>query len=320
MIINKPGKYPVKLRGVQGEYQLEVGTAYPDKLLKQVWTSSPIKVPDYDEAHPKALMVVEIRLDDSCGNGRASFAITGSIYDPTKAGYSRDLCGGCIHESIAQFAPQFADVIPWHLAFVDGPWGYVANTVYFAGDRDCHGRRKGEPWAYDEVAYFGNSPVPVKLPHRFVAWLQAALDHQASTAKTNPNRKKFEVVELPYVKDGSSDYNFSPKYSLDDFASRWHEAPFRTRQEAEQFVAGVKLGVRFDRVPTLFSEGKERELDKARRAAVWPDATDEQLSLPKAELTALLEARLPKVMVSFNAMVESLGFELGGIRPPKEPV
>lgn len=320
MITNKPGKYPMTLRGVKGEYVLEVGSQYPDKLLKQVWKSAPIRVPDYDEDHPKALMCIEIRLDDSCGNGRASFAITGAIYDPTESGHRRDLCCGCIHDSIAQFAPLFADLIPWHMAFIDGPWGYIGNTVYFAGDRDCNGRRKGEPWAYDDVAYFGNSPVATKINHRFAAWLQAALDHRQSTAPTNPNRKKFEIVEVPYVKTGETDYKFSPKYSLDDFCNRWHEAPFGTRQEAEDFVAGIGVGIRLSRVATLFSDGKERELDKARRAAIWPEATDEQLSLPKAELTALLEARLPEVMANFNAMVAGLGFELGGIRPPKEPV
>lgn len=55
-------------------------------------------------------------------------------------------------------------------------------------------------------------------------------------------------------------------------------------------------------------EGKARDFDAARRIAVWPDATDEQLSLPKPELTALLLARLPALMVEFKAAVESLGF------------
>lgn len=54
-------------------------------------------------------------------------------------------------------------------------------------------------------------------------------------------------------------------------------------------------------------EGKERQLDAARRCAIWPEATDEQLCLPKEELTALLEARLPDLLQRFRADVEAAG-------------
>jgi uncharacterized protein Usg len=49
-------------------------------------------------------------------------------------------------------------------------------------------------------------------------------------------------------------------------------------------------------------EGKEPELEAARRTAIWPDATLEQLRDKKA-----LEARLPALMKEFRAAVESLG-------------
>jgi hypothetical protein len=55
--------------------------------------------------------------------------------------------------------------------------------------------------------------------------------------------------------------------------------------------------------------GKPRDLDSARRTAVWPEATDEQLSLPADELTELLEDRLPALMQEFKEAVESLGLE-----------
>lgn len=53
-------------------------------------------------------------------------------------------------------------------------------------------------------------------------------------------------------------------------------------------------------------EGKERELDKARATAVWPDATDEDLTAPG--LQERLEARLPKLMEEFKQDIERLGF------------
>lgn len=52
-------------------------------------------------------------------------------------------------------------------------------------------------------------------------------------------------------------------------------------------------------------KGKPRELDHARATAVWPDATDEELTAPG--LRERLEARLPKLMDDFRAAVESLG-------------
>lgn len=55
-------------------------------------------------------------------------------------------------------------------------------------------------------------------------------------------------------------------------------------------------------------EGKARDFDAARSCAVWPEATDEQLSLPREELEKLLLARLPALMQDFKAAMESLGF------------
>lgn len=51
-----------------------------------------------------------------------------------------------------------------------------------------------------------------------------------------------------------------------------------------------------------------RDLDAARSTACWPEATDEQLCLPKEELTALLEARLPELMERFKNDIVAAGF------------
>ena len=257
-----------------------------------------------DHNGEKVLMQAEIRFDDNCRNGHNSFAITGrgwyGRYKPDDWDF-----GGCCHEAIAKLFPELAPLIKWHLTSSDGPMHYPSNVTYFAGDLDCHGKRKGEPWAWDDAIRFGDFPITKKLDHRFAKWLEAALEHQATTLKTNPNRREFEIVEVPY--SGNDTYKFQPKYSFDDFCSKWHECPFDTRQQAEEFKAALALGVEFIKIPTLFSEGKERELDKARNAAVWPEATDEQLMLPKEELTKLLEARLPALMAQFRADIEAAG-------------
>jgi hypothetical protein len=55
-------------------------------------------------------------------------------------------------------------------------------------------------------------------------------------------------------------------------------------------------------------EGKARELDAARRCAVWPDATDTELMQDSGALEAQLVARLPALIAEFKTAVESLGF------------
>jgi hypothetical protein len=60
-------------------------------------------------------------------------------------------------------------------------------------------------------------------------------------------------------------------------------------------------------VPWMITgEGKARELDHARSSAVWPNATDEELTAP--DLKERLETRLPQLMTEFRQAVESLGF------------
>lgn len=55
-------------------------------------------------------------------------------------------------------------------------------------------------------------------------------------------------------------------------------------------------------------EGKNRDFDAARSCAAWPEATDEQLSLEKEELTALLTARLPALIAAFREAMKQIGF------------
>lgn len=54
---------------------------------------------------------------------------------------------------------------------------------------------------------------------------------------------------------------------------------------------------------------KERNLDAARDSAVWPDATDADLTQPPEALKAALLTRLPALLAEFRTAVESLGFK-----------
>lgn len=68
-------------------------------------------------------------------------------------------------------------------------------------------------------------------------------------------------------------------------------------------------GLRY--VPSLsVGKGKERELDAARRVAVWPDASDEELCSPPEVLRELLNARLPALMAAFRKELVDFGFQV----------
>jgi len=66
-------------------------------------------------------------------------------------------------------------------------------------------------------------------------------------------------------------------------------------EQPEGYVAWCRIG-----------DGKPRQLDAARRAAIWPDATDEELIADG--LAERLAARLPALLEEFRFAVESIGF------------
>jgi hypothetical protein len=55
-------------------------------------------------------------------------------------------------------------------------------------------------------------------------------------------------------------------------------------------------------------KGKQRDLDGARRAAVWPDATDGDLMAEPASLKVALMARLPALLEEFKHDILAAGF------------
>lgn len=277
----------------------------PGTFASQKWVSETRPVKGYGTA---GRMNVEVRFDDDCKNGRNTFAITATVRTK-ESDRMRDIAaGGCMHEEIAKVFPELAHLIPWHLCSTDGPMHYVGNTTYLAGNRDCWGKLKGEPRQWETRIRFQGYPFTIKQGARFTAWLQEALAFNAGTPKTNPHRPSFDVVAVEHEK--TSGYQFGPKFTFAGYpVNKWHECPFDTQQDAEEFAQAVlTLRAEFVKVPTSWGEGKERELDKARSVAVWPEATDEQLSAPKAELEAALIARLPALLARMRADIEAAGF------------
>lgn len=260
----------------------------------QKWTSEGRPVKGYGT---NGMMYVNIRFDDQCQNGHQSFSITADVYTAESRQQKDIAAGGCMHKEITKIFPELTPLIKWHLMDTDGPMHYISNTCYFAGNRDCNGRTAGQPSSWDTVIYFADSPVSHAISSKFAEWLQ-----------TNPIPYTIEEHNHP-DNDKPGAYKFSPHYTFTGYAGKWHECPFKDRTTAEQWQTACNTGnFRIDKIVTAYSEGKTRDLDAARSAAVWPEATDEQLSLPREELWALLEARLPGLIAAFKTDMNNAGF------------
>lgn len=247
----------------------------------------------YKEGNETLRIIANVRYDDECGNGHNTFSITANIQRKGKNGQWYEYSGGCCHDEVAKHFPELAPLIKWHLCSSDGPMHYLANTLYFAGDRDCHGRRKREPSRWEHGVRFGNSPVTHRISQKFYDFLR---DRRESG--------NFSIVALRHEPESET---YRDHYTFVGFGEKWHECPFTDETEAREFCEAMNTcEVRFLEFPVEFSNGKERELDSARSSAIWPDATDEELTAD--DLKERLEARLPALLEEFRAAVESLGF------------
>lgn len=188
-----------------------------------------------------------LRYDDECKNGHNTFSITGEVYGPDGDKHDKRLgpgkylesCG-CVHDQIEKAFPELAHLIKWHLVSDDGPLHYIANTIYHAGNRDCHGLQKGEK-------------------------------RQIRNGRTG---------QLAWIRKGpGTEYYDGETPPSDPVVVEWE--PW------------YRIG-----------EGKERELDKARSSACWPEATDEELTAPG--LRERLEARLPALLEAFHRDMEAI--------------
>lgn len=239
-----------------------------------------------------------VRHDDECGNGHNSFSITGEIRNSKLRGPDKVEMCGCIHEEIMQHFPDLVPLIKWHLTSTDGPMHYVSNALYLVSDKDCWGYKKGEPKDYKTAIFFSDVPIPLKdYGTKFVQFVK----------DTDP--KTLTIVECPY-KDQDR-HKFSPKYTFNQFNTYkdktgpdWYGAPFDSLREAEQVLEALKnCLVSYQTFPTSVGEGKTPDLEAARNAAIWPEATLEDFTKEK------LEARLPSLMIEFKKAVESLGLK-----------
>lgn len=265
---------------------------------------------DFDYCGDKCRLTVEMRFDDNCGNGHNSFAITATAIDPRYRGDRAVVCCGCMHEEIAAVFPELVPLIKWHLSSTDSPMHYVANTVYHASDRDHNGKRKGEVTRTEERLRFDNFPITLTPKRVLKEWLKMKIG-------TDIPDFEFLITPVPHGDKGKAGkYQYGDKFTFAGCNQatpqqrvNWTYAPFDSADEAAEWRDAIKLGYSFESVATAWSEGKERDFDAARACGVWPDATDEQLSVDPEELKAALLERLPALQAEMKATIESAGFK-----------
>lgn len=253
-----------------------------------------------------------VRFDDECGNKHESFSITGEVREVRKdfatgleyapSGDRYMISCGCVHEQIAAAFPELAPFIKWHLVSTDGPMHYIANTTYHARDSDHNGKRAGEARIYRDGLRFPNGLFYSVESSSLLNHLRELIERREPLG---------DAIELPARDDGSASGSllWAGGATFDGFINPSNIPPFKTYQEAHGFHEAFNtcLGsVRFERIPYALSKGKPRELDAARRSAVWLDATDDELTAPG--LAERLAERLPALMAEFKADMLALGF------------
>lgn len=279
--------------GVPGRFANVIGEPGSPVLRSQTFITEARPAPSYGE---RCTIRAEIRFDDECRNGHNTFAITGDVRDPRYRGDRGHIAGGCLHEDIAAIFPELAPLIRWHLTSSDGPMHYIANTVYLAGNRDHWGKLAGEPRQWETSIKFGDNPIKHRPGAKFVKWLESCVPLHGEP------RFDFEVLPFHHDDNGKpGKHQYGPKYTFGGFADKWHECPFDNEQEALDFLCALQTcSPHFVKVATAFGEGKARDLDSARRAAVWPDASDAELSAEPEKLKAALAARHAPLMAHFR--------------------
>lgn len=265
------------------------------KLVK----TQPKKIKTYNNKDGSRLRVT-MQYDDECGNNHNTFSITSSWWETAPAYNKEPDYGGCNHYMIEKYAPELAKYIKYHGCTSEGPLYYPGNVTYTAGNRDYNNHALGDISERKHGIRFNGSIITHFISSKLWTYLKTLIEN----GETN-----FRVKTIKHVNKPDDRYEYTPNYSVNDFTDVWHECPFKQITEANEMCQALSSEpIEFVNLPVAYSKGKAREFDAARYHAIWPEATDEQLSLPKAELEKLLEARLPALMQEFKAAMEELGF------------
>lgn len=276
---------PHKMLGMDGGLVIEgvnINGGLSSTISKQAFVSRPRTDKDGIE------YAVRIRFDDPYRNKHHRLAV-----ELTRRG---DNCYADFDTVLGLF-PEVQALVKWKNMTSKGPDG-LNNVAYLAGNRDCWGRAAGEPSLTEVYAFFGDHPIGFHI-HTFLekgvrAWFAS-----------NPDPDSWVVNEIP-AREADK---YEPSFEFKGMGLQWAPALFETRWQAEAFREAAKQHTLiFKAMPLKFSKGKVREFEDARHAAMWPDAPEEILMLPKVELEKHLEEHSKKLVAEFRKEMTGLGF------------
>lgn len=227
-------------------------------------------------------------------NRRHQLLLDVSVAEPLGGGWKPPISEGPARRLVEKFWPEHVHALSYHGCSLTGPLHYIESTVFLAGARDCHGWVAGEHRVHRETGL----PlwiVSSKGIHQVVASLEQpeplVLNYEPQRVKKamtwGPN-KGIPVGEKQRDEKGNHLWDIP-------------ERAFPTVRSIEQPKPLV-----YEFKPYL-GVGKEREFDSARAHAIWPDATNKELSVDAETLKQALNARLPKVLTELKKVVESFG-------------
>lgn len=286
---------------------------------------------------------VKVRWDDELKNGHNTLSITATQSFQTNGVFS-EAAGGQLPSDIERVFPELAYLLPWHLVSANGPMHYLANTLYLAGDRDYQGARDGEQlrskaglprWQLQaspfSVVEAETEPAPLVFPYEPVLadgkepqWgsARAALKKVSASdevlslpepqlrawiAENAPALSETEQANVVYLAGTRDCYGYLKGEQKKD--AQGHPLWRAEGKRGSLVAAAEKPAPLVIRYAPVLGAGKARQLELARRAAVWPDATDEDLMAEPEVLGPRLVQRLPALMSRFKRdIVESLGF------------
>lgn len=210
------------------------------------------------EHNEKYELTVNISYNDYCKNGHNSFHITG--YFRNYEDYTSQ--SGSIHDTISEIIPELKKYLKWHGFTQDGPIHYVENITYYAEEE-----KSGVPDSWSEFLRFKGFPISFKYP-----------DYLRDFIRKVDDFSELEILEIGYNGKNNGSYKFGPKYTFKGMPEDWYKCEFDTEYEIREFKkACVEFGVEFIRNPVGWTEGKVPDIEAARKCAIWPDATLEQL-------------------------------------------
>jgi len=169
------------------QWQRDLPEAQGSKTVKsqekELWRSPPFTVGTRASVYE---VRISARWDDHCGNGSNAFYAAFDVVLEGGMNPSEYVGVDDVPKAIlAQIPPHIADLKKWSGCHPFGPWPYIENTVYHAGNKDRYGLLKGEK----RQLVNGRSGLP--------AWHLMAIDEEGNEIDLFMLPKSADSAEQP---------------------------------------------------------------------------------------------------------------------------